>query len=140
MRVLWSSNARVIVRDAEVWPIFGRKYELSRVSRADKSRYFGLRGKETKETEREYVRVRVKKREGEREGREGSVVTSLVKADLLCEFLISVHLPVVPTTQSCAHMLPSYTSIRVCTYLREENERGRAKQKKAYFHFKPFKR
>lgn len=112
MRVLRSSNARIIVRDAGVWPIFGRKYgrEPSRVSRADKSRYFGPRGRETKETERE--------RRG-REERVWSVVISLVKAGLLGEFLISVHLPVIPPHRvhnvSSAHV----TRICACTYLRE---------------------
>lgn len=102
MHVLRSSNARIIVRDAEVWPIFGRKYgrESSRVSRADKSRYFGRTEKERQRGQKENAR--------ERGGGEGLVVISLVKAGLLCEFLISVHLPVIPHTvynieHTCCH-------------------------------------
>lgn len=67
-------------------------------------------------------RVRVKEREGVKKERMKEervwsvVINDLVKADLLCEFLISVHLPVVPphrmhnVEHTCYH---SHTSVHI---------------------------
>jgi len=88
------------------------------VSYADKSRYFGKRKRD--KGDRKKICESESKREGKRErGKEEkvwSVVISLVKADLLCEFLISVHLLVVPPhrVRNVAHTCyNSYTSTRV---------------------------
>lgn len=66
---------RVIVRDVGVGPFSA---ENTAESLAPSHRYFGLNNERDSNTEREGVR---------------SAVISLVKAGLLCEFLISVHLP-----------------------------------------------
>lgn len=98
----------VIGRDVGVGPFSA---ENTADSLAPAHRYFGLQSEGDSDRDREEERVR-------------SAVISLVKAGLLCEFLISVHLPVIPSrlhddAAHTAHAVTcTYTHIHVYTYTR----------------------
>lgn len=137
MRVLRAPNAPRNCPRRRGWSIFGGKYD--RVSHGAAS-----------------ILRSESKGDGngsrERERSKGSAVISLVKAGLFCEFLISVHLPVIRLhetsrtqiyTVTCIHIHMAY--IHVCTHLmtRTEEDRGRRRierakeregRKEAYFH------
>lgn len=135
---------RVIVRDAGVGPFSA---ENTTECLAAPHRYFGPRARETG-TEAE----RGKRRKRERERSKGSAVISLVKAGLFCEFLISVHLPVIRLhetsrtqiyTVTCIHIHMAYIHVRTHLMTRIEEDRGRRRierakeregRKEAYFH------